>query len=311
MGYITPMKLDAAIERFREHLRHERELSARTVEAYVTDLSQLSRHLSEGRRGPVSVDRVDITDIRGFLGSLVGRGLSSTSMMRKISSIRMFFRYVARRGLVNEDPTLYLAQPKKRRRIPSVVSEERIRQMMEIPEVDTLKGLRDRAILEFLYGTGVRLSEMLSLTVGDFLPFQETFRVRGKGNKERLVPFGGKARVALLEYWEKRFSLRSAGESALEPLRNLPVIATTVGQCICARTVQRVVGKYIGKVALLSSSSPHTLRHAFATHLLNNGADLRAVQELLGHESLSTTQIYTHVSVGHLKSVYRKAHPRS
>jgi site-specific recombinase XerD len=252
-----------------------------------------------------------LADIRGFLGGEVKRGLGNRSMMRKISSIRAFFRYLTKRGLLQEDPTLHLAQQIGRRSIPTIVSEERIRQMMELPDTTALKGKRDRAILEFLYGTGVRLSEMLSLKVDDFLPFADTVHVIGKGDKERIVPFTGRSREAMLDYWRHRFEVTEPTERALAARRAEPAFATERSRVISPRTVQRVVEKYIGQVASISATSPHTLRHAFATHLLDNGADLRSVQELLGHESLSTTQIYTHVSVEHLKKVYKKAHPRS
>ena len=306
------MKIDAAIEKFREHLVHERDASPRTVAAYSSDLAQLSAHI-HGRRGESArLPDIDIRDIRSYLGDQLGKGLSSRSMMRKISSIRAFFRFATARKLVKEDPTLFLAQQIKRHTIPTIVSEERIQRMMELPDTETLKGLRDRAILEFLYGTGVRLSEMLSLDVGHFVPFVETIRVVGKGDKERVVPFGGMARETLLDYWRVRFGLGgTATERRLGALRNEPAFSSDGKRRISARTVQRIAEKYIEGVASVSAASPHTLRHAFATHLLDNGADLRAVQELLGHESLSTTQIYTHVSVEHLKKVYKKAHPRS
>lgn len=305
------MKLDDAIERFRTHLAHERDLSDRTVEAYSSDLAQLSAFLCERRGRQPAAGSIDLADIRSFLAGEVKRGLGNRSMMRKISSIRAFFRYLARRGDITEDPTVHLAQQIQRRGIPTIVSEERIRRMMELPEADTLKGKRDRAILEFLYGTGVRLSEMLALDVADFVPFGETIRVTGKGDKERIVPLGGKAREALLDYWRERFEIAQASQRTLSAHRDAPAFATDRSRRISARTVQRVVEKYIRQVASISANSPHTLRHAFATHLLDNGADLRAVQELLGHESLSTTQIYTHVSVEHLKKVYKKAHPRA
>lgn len=306
------MEIDAAIEIFKGHLAHERELSPKTVEAYATDLSQLSAFLC-GRAGDaVKIENVDIGDIRSFLGAEMKRGLSGRSMMRKISSIRALYRFLHRKRLIEKDPTLFLAQQVGRHSIPTIVSEERIRQMMGLPDCDLPKGRRDRAVLEFLYGTGVRLSEMLSLDVGDFIPYGETVRVTGKGNKERQVPFGGKAREALLAYWGGRFGIRGdVREQNLARHKDEPAFATDSTRRISARTVQRIVEKYLGRVASISATSPHTLRHAFATHLLDNGADLRAVQELLGHESLSTTQIYTHVSVEHLKSVYRKAHPRA
>lgn len=306
------MTIDMAIEKFRDHLSHERQLSPRTVAAYAADLAQLSAHV-HGRLGEgARLSDVDIREIRSYLGEQVKKGLSGRSMMRKISSIRTFFRFAAARRLIDEDPTLFLAQQIRRQSIPTIVSEERIDRMMGLPDTSTPKGLRDRAILEFLYGTGVRLSEMLSLNVGHFLPFAETFRVVGKGDKERLVPFGGMARRALFEYWGARFGLAGGvTESRLEGLRGDPAFSSDGRRRISPRTVQRIVERYLERVASISAASPHTLRHAFATHLLDNGADLRAVQELLGHESLSTTQIYTHVSVEHLKKVYKKAHPRS
>lgn len=306
------MDIDGAIEKFRGFLEHERELSPRTVAAYTSDLAQLSDHVHSRRGENTRLEDVEIGDIRSFLREQLKNGLGSRSMMRKISSTRAFFRYAARRRLIPEDPTVYLAQQIKRQSIPTVVSEERIRNMMELPDTETFKGVRDRAILEFLYGTGVRLSEMLALNVRDFLPQGETVRVIGKGNRERIVPFGGQARRALFEHWASRFGRGvCAGADRLQGFRNQPAFSTDGRRRISARTVQRIVEKYLSRVASISATSPHTLRHAFATHLLDNGADLRAVQEMLGHESLSTTQIYTHVSVEHLKRVYGKAHPRS
>jgi integrase/recombinase XerC len=172
--------------------------------------------------------------------------------------------------------------------------------------------LRDRAILEFLYGTGVRLSEMVGLDLGDFIEREESLRIIGKGNKERIVPWGGEARRVFLAYQGMRFGIESlADESALRPHRSMAAFATRVRERISARTVQRIVGKYLRQVSLAAACSPHSLRHAFATHLLDNGADLRAVQELLGHESLATTQTYTHVTSRRVRAGYRRAHPRS
>ncbi|MCH7548246.1 MAG: tyrosine recombinase XerC [Candidatus Krumholzibacteriota bacterium] len=302
------MSLDTSIERFREHILHERDLSARTVEAYSTDLSQLSVFLCERRGEDVGANAVTLDDIRGFLAGEVNRGLSSRSMMRKVSSIRAFFRYLARRGLIAEDPTMHLAQHVARRRIPTIISQERIEEMMSLPDELTRKGMRDRAVLEFLYGTGVRLSEMIALDVGAFVPLGDSVKVLGKGSKERIVPFAGHARTTLLSYWRERFGFEQVpGDGELSTVLWKPAFSSDGRR----RTVQRIVHGYIARVAIITSMSPHSLRHAFATHLLDNGADLRAVQELLGHSSLSTTQIYTHVSVEHLKKVYKKAHPRA
>jgi len=197
-----------------------------------------------------------------------------------------------------------------RRSVPTIVSEERLRDMMELPDVSSLPGARDRAVLEFLYGAGVRLRELVALNVGDFLPLGDRVVVRGKGGKSRVVPFGGCARDALLAYWACRFGV-GATDSALAAHARAGAFSTRTDERISPRTVQRIVARYLRMVASVTQASPHALRHAFATHMLDHGADLRAVQELLGHSSLSTTQIYTHVSIEHLKKVYRKAHPRA
>lgn len=298
------MLLDDAIERFREHIAHERGLSARTVEAYASDLALFARHLDpDGERSP-RVASITPLELRAFLAGEVGRGLSSRSMMRRVAALRAFFAFLRTRKLVKSDPTRQLAQRVSRRSVPTIVGEERLEEMMSLPDTTTLNGLRDRAVLEFLYGAGVRLREMVALNVGDFLAADDQVIVRGKGNKRRVVPFGGRAREAVHAYWNERF-----GDTRLTEHDKKPAFAGRAR--ISPRTVQRIVERYLSKVASVSKASPHALRHAFATHMLDHGADLRTVQELLGHSSLSTTQIYTHVSVEHLKKVYRKAHPRA
>lgn len=304
------MDLDAAIERFRTHLADERALSPRTVEAYASDLALLSRFLVRDGDGVVVGD-VSTRDLRAFLADEVGRGRSSRSMMRRVAAIRALFRFLQGRGWVQADPTRGLAQRVTRRAVPTIVSEERLREMMELPEGATVAGRRDRAVLEFLYGSGVRLRELVALNVGDFLPLSGRVVVHGKGNKPRVVPFAGEAQNAVLAYWGERFQVTAPGDAALRPFAKAPAFSSAVEPRISPRTVQRIVGRYLRRVASVTKASPHVLRHAFATHMLDHGADLRAVQELLGHASLSTTQIYTHVSVEHLKKVYRKAHPRA
>ena len=298
------MHLDDAIERFREYIAHERGLSARTVEAYASDLALFARHVTpDGGRSP-DVAKITPLELRAFLAGEVGRGLSSRSMMRRVAALRALFAFLRSRKLVATDPTRQLAQRVSRRSVPTIVGEERLEEMMLLPDTTTLPGLRDRAVLEFLYGAGVRLREMVALNVGDFLAADDHVVVRGKGNKKRVVPFGGRAREAVMAYWKERF-----GGERLTAYGREPAFAGR--QRVSPRTVQRIVGRYLRRVAGVSKASPHALRHAFATHMLDHGADLRTVQELLGHSSLSTTQIYTHVSVEHLKKVYRKAHPRA
>lgn len=306
------MKLDSAINQFETFLRVERGMSPHTLAAYMTDLTQfLSFCEDRGGRVP-RIDEVTLGDLRAFLRGEVARGLESVSMVRKLSTLRSFFKFLRLRRMIDADPTIHLASPRRRRSLPTHIGEEAIREMMELPDTTTLTGARDRAILEFLYGTGVRLSEMLGLDVRDFLRGGETLRVFGKGRKERLVPWGGKAREAFFDYQAIRFDLRGpVDDRALARHGGSPAFSARVKGRISARTVQRIVEKHLRRVAVARTLSPHSLRHAFATHLLDAGADLRAVQELLGHESLSTTQTYTHVAAKRLHQVYRKAHPRS
>ena len=319
------MDLDGAIGKFESWLAAERGLSPLTVRAYMTDLSQFVGHLetraTASRSGTPSkrvpmVGEITLGDVRGFLRAQSQRGLSESSLLRKISSIRAFFGFLVARDLIESDPTHHLSRPRKRRSLPPVIGDEVIAAMMDLPDRHKTRGLRDRAILEFLYGTGVRLSEMVGLDVADFVDAGETLRIVGKGDKERIVPWRGKAREAFLEYQARRFNLKvgSAAERDFKSYAGYPAFSAGLkenNRRISPRTVQRIVEKYLRQVSIASRQSPHTLRHAFATHLLDNGADLRAVQELLGHESLSTTQIYTHVSAKRLADVYRKTHPRS
>jgi len=306
------MNIDKAIVKFETYLKAERGLSQNTIEAYATDLAQFAEFLERAETS-AGVDGVRLLEIRAFLREQVDRGLSSRSMMRKISSLRSFFRFLVKRQHCALDPTLNLSSPRKRESLPTLVSEDRIREMMALPDVSTLSGVRDKAILEFLYGTGVRLSEMVGLDVADFIDGGETLRVFGKGSKERLVPWGGEARKWFFLYQKKRFGGRGEfDEQHLKRHRKCAAFSAGVDtRRISPRTVQRIAAKYLGRVSLSAAVSPHVLRHAFATHLLDNGADLRAVQELLGHESLSTTQVYTHVTPKRLRETYRKAHPRS
>jgi site-specific recombinase XerD len=297
------------VEKFRQYLADERGLSPRTVAAYLTDLHQFSTFI-ESRSG-TKVENVTLLDIRAFLRGEIKRGLQNPSLMRKSSTLRTFFEFLTRKGFSDHNPAADLSQQRRRRSIPAVASEKHIRDMMLIPDCTKLRGLRDRAVLEFLYGTGVRLSEMIALNIKDFLPFGDTIRVKGKGNKERLVPWGNEAKKSFFLYQKVRLSLNKVDAGSLASVGSYPAFATRVNKRISPRTVQRIARNYLSRFASASGMSPHSLRHAFATHLLNHGADLRAVQEMLGHESLSTTQIYTSVTTAVLKEVYRKAHPRA
>lgn len=305
------MNIDTAIDKFTSYLE-EKGFSSRTVTAYITDITQFVAYYQENNGRAPRTDRITHHDLRAFLGHCVSAGLSAGSLRRKISSLRAFFRYLQRRRFREDDPTALLASPRKRHSIPAVVDERSIAQMMELPDRTTLTGLRDRAILELLYGTGIRLSELVSLSVRDLWSDADTIRIHGKGNKERLVPWSGQAKRAYRDYLKERFSLPSTRDGEqLRRVAHLPAFSAKADKPISARTVQRIVSRYLGRVSRRIGLSVHSLRHAFATHLLDNGADLRAVQEMLGHESLSTTQIYTHVTTARLREAYEKAHPRA
>lgn len=300
------------LDEFEVYLRDERGLSDHTVTSYMSDLAQFGRFLEDKESRDRRIDSLSLSQIRAFLRHRVSRGAKSSSITRKVSSLKTFFGFLKKKGRITTDPTLHLSRPKKRLILPTIIGQEGIAEMMKFPDDSTLVGRRDRAILEFLYGTGLRLSEMVELDIGDFLRGGDVIRVLGKGKRERLVPWGGQAKTAFFAYQAVRFGLgTSAGEEALRPYSGEAAFSARGNRRISARTVQRIVAKYLRKVSMAASLSPHKLRHAFATHLLENGADLRAVQELLGHESLSTTQTYTHVTAKRLRAVYRKAHPRS
>jgi integrase/recombinase XerC len=302
---------DETIGKFEAYLV-EKGCSPRTIESYLTDIAQFASFLENARGSAPPPGAVTHHDVRAFLGACVERGLSGGSLRRKISALRAFFRHAKRRGYTSENPTALVASPKRRHTIPAIVDQESVRSMMDLPDCTTLAGRRDRALLELLYGTGIRLSELVLLDVSDLWPGNETIRVRGKGNKERLVPWGAKSKESFFSYLSARFSLADPpDEQALERVRDYPAFSARVRTRIHRRTVQRIVTRYLNKVSHRTGLSPHSLRHAFATHLLNNGADLRAVQEMLGHESLSTTQLYTHVTAHRLKTAYEKSHPRA
>ena len=309
------------VRAFKDYLIHlglERRASEATMHAYEGDIAQFVAFLrGELSHEPVFTDAGRLA-VRSFLGSLSRSGYSKRSIARKIASLKSFFAYCAERGLCADDPTMGVSSPRPGRDLPVFAGVAAIEQMMSLPPVDTKRGLRDRAVLELLYGTGMRLSELVGCSIErcDFV--KGTITVLGKRRKERMVPMGGTAAEVLKRYLQERFGapdmiwrsresyFRFFGSALADPL-----IAGRGRSPVSRRTVQRIVFKYLSRAAALSRMSPHVLRHTFATHLLDAGADLRAVQELLGHASLSTTQIYTHVTAERLRAVYEKAHPRA
>ncbi len=298
------------IAEFERSLLVEDNASQHTVRNYVSDLRQLHAFLRERRLAlddagtEVRPDRVDQVAVRAYLASLLRRNRKS-SVGRKLSAAKGFFRYLLRRGVITRDPTAGIATPKKEQQLPVHLTVDDMFRLLEAPP-DTPLGLRDRALLEVLYSCGLRVSELVGLDWADVDAALELVRVRGKGGKERLVPIGRKALTALAAYRERLADLcprRLRDENAIYLNRR--------GSRLTTRSVARMVEHYVLASGLATKASPHALRHSFATHLLNAGADLRAIQELLGHASLSTTQKYTHVNLDQLMSVYDKAHPRA
>ena len=245
--------------------------------------------------------KVDNLTIRAYLSHLARRKLSRSSIARHLSAMRTFFRHLMREGAVDANPARVVATPKREKHLPSVLQPADVTLLLEQPDVSTPLGLRDQAFLELLYASGLRIGELVGIDLDDIEMRAKLVKVRGKGSKERIVPFGSKAEQAVRAY----LPVRQAGpdEEAL--------FVNYRGERITTRSVRRLFDKYVRAAALRAGISPHTLRHSFATHLLNAGADLRGIQELLGHASLSTTQKYTHLNDGELLKVYKKSHPRA
>ena len=299
------------VREFLTYLAKERNYSPHTVLAYEDDLGQFAEFIAaQGRaRKKRALADIDQGLVRAFLGDLYEKGMSKKTTARKLASLRSFFKFLVRRSVLAANPAAGIASPKLPRILPSFLDEPSVEKMMDLPDLSTAVGTRDRAILELLYGTGIRLSELIGLNAGQIDMRQGTLRVLGKGSKVRVVPVGSKAREALERYGQVRAVLLGGGGTGAADRDAL--FLTVHGKRMYPRGVYLVVTKYIAGVSELEKKSPHVLRHTFATHLLNRGADIRAVKELLGHESLSTTQLYTHVTVDRLKRVYSQAHPKA
>jgi integrase/recombinase XerC len=299
------------IHRFLEHIQAERNLSPHTVTAYERDLLQFQHFLASEFLGrdpeEVRPEDVDVLAVRSFLAWLTRQGLGKRSQGRALSAVRSLFRFACREGTLEANPAQGVRTPKFPKTLPRHLRPGEIETLVEAPEAgDGPLALRDRAILELLYATGVRVSELVGLDWRDIDLSSRVLRVMGKGSKERMVPFGRPAADALrawLAVWEGVRGARTGEEE--------PVFLNFRGGRLSIRSVERVIDRWVEASALAKGVHPHTLRHTFATHLLENGADLRGIQELLGHASLSTTQKYTHLEVERLLAVYRDAHPRA
>ena len=303
--------MDEAITAFRDYLEQQKSRSVHTRDGYVRDVTQFQTFLIEKNLWPETgakgkMDWIDPGMVRHFLASLYHRNIKKVSISRKVAALRSFFDYLKKEGLVENNPLEMIQAPRTEKHIPTFLSIDEMFCLLGIEFASDEKGHRDRAILELLYSSGIRLRELTDLNREDIDLQEGMMRVRGKGKKERLVPVGGPAREALKSYLILRMK---RVESGVE--RAIPLFTGKCGTRIHPRTVERIVDKYAALGGIGKKISPHAFRHAFATHLLDMGADLRAIQELLGHESLSTTQRYTAVSVDRLMEVYDRAHPKA
>jgi len=301
------------IEQFIEYLSNQKRYSLHTIRNYQIDLRQFSEFValrearSEGENSDAGIGMIDSLVIRTYLGSLYGRFRRST-IARKLSAVRSFFLFLERKGLTKWNPAADIATPKLEKYMPTYLLVDEVFRLLERPEREKPLGLRDLAILEVLYSCGFRVSELEALTISSIDFDERLVRVIGKGDKERIVPIGRQALQAVRNYLEATQYLRRRN---VYISRDEPLFINFRGGALSGRSIGRIIKKYAIESGLTADVSPHSMRHTFATHLLDGGADLRAVQELLGHESLSTTQKYTHVSLDRLMEVYDKAHPRS
>jgi integrase/recombinase XerC len=296
------------VDGFLNHLQVEKNASGMTIVSYRTDLNQFFEFLSELNSLPrelVSKELFNHKSVRDYLAHLQNKGFSRSTMARKLATLRSFVRYLCREEVLEGNPIAAVATPKQEKRLPRFLYPQEIETLIEAPDTSRVSGLRDQAILELLYGTGIRVSELVALNLNNIDTQNGYVKVTGKGGKERIVPMGKKACLAVDKYLPLRQkSIRK------DPNLELAVFLNKFGQRLTARSVRNIINKYVQQVALNQKVSPHTLRHTFATHLVNGGADLRSVQELLGHVKLSTTQVYTHVTTERIKSVHDKNHPR-
>ena len=300
-----------SIEKYLSYLNIERNYSRHTITSYRNDLLQLLDFVAEEQQiipMKVELHSVDRLTIRLWMGELSEKGISRNSIARKVAAVRSFFKYCFKRGYVQKNPAHLLIVPKKEKRLPVTVTHGDIQKMMELADDNTPEVQQERAILELFYSTGIRLSELVNLDVNDVDVRKSQVTVLGKGNKQRVVPIGKKAVEAYKNHLKTRTELLT---SASENDDKKALFVATRGGRIYPRKVQRIVEKYLTKTSEVTQKSPHTLRHSFATHMLDAGADIRMIKEFLGHTDLNSTQIYTHTSMERLQKVYSKAHPRA
>jgi integrase/recombinase XerC len=295
------------ISEYLSYLENERNYSQHTIVSYANDLAQYYSFLK--LEFPELIEQHNDTDtgvIRAFLGLLLDSGVSKKSVVRKLSTLRSFYKFLVRKKFVRNNPALNIVTPKVDKKLPQFIDKESMEKILLLPDVSTFSGARDSAILELFYGSGIRRAELLGLNISDIDERNQTIKVTGKGNKQRIIPFTQKAKMSINRY----LHIRKGIDQKIVSNENALFISEK-GTRLTPSKVNTLVGKYLAGTIELKKKSPHVLRHSFATHLLDNGADILAVKELLGHESLSTTQIYTHITVERLKKVYQQAHPKA
>lgn len=299
------MQWASIIKGFQAYLKLERSVSANTSAAYLRDVALLESFL-ESELGGKSLNQVDFSDLKEFIAWIHGRGMSASSQARILSGIKTFFHFLVLEGLLSDNPTTLLESPKLSRKLPDTLSIHEINSLIDALDLSKPEGMRNKAILEMLYGCGLRVSEVVDLKISNLFLDIELVKILGKGNKERLVPIGSEA-AKFLQIWlqEVRVHLK------IKPGQEDWVFLNNRGSSLSRVMVFLIIKGLATKIGLKKTISPHTFRHSFATHLLEGGADLRAVQEMLGHESITTTEIYTHLDRDYLKSTILQYHPRS
>lgn len=292
------------IERFFNYLQYEKRFSPHTLLSYRKDIDQFL-HFIQGEPGIRQVQDITHHTVRSWLVELMEQRRSAATVSRKLSSLRTYFKFLLREGIIRANPAVKIQGPKAGKKLPVFIRRQAMDHLLDDLEFeDTFEGVRDKAILETFYQTGMRLSELINLREDDVDIFNSRIRVVGKRNKERLIPFSSSYRVLIREYLQlKKLQNPDNKQGAL--------FVKKKGEKLPARFVYKLVNKYLSMVSTEDKKSPHVLRHTFATHMLNNGADLNAVKELLGHASLAATQVYTHNSTEHLKKIYKQAHPKA
>jgi integrase/recombinase XerC len=294
--------MEPSVSAFLNHLRNERQASSHTLRSYEHDLGLYCHYLSEVPGEGADPQAVDPSRLRRYSAWLTGQGFAASTVARRLASLRSYFRYLRRQGVVDSDPSVGLRNPKQSKRLPRLLRVDEVIHLLDSVPIDTRLGVRDRAMLETLYGGGLRVSELVGMNLADLDAEQGLVRIRGKGRRERLCPVGPMA-VHWINRWIPLRRLKHAHEAA--------VFLNQRGSRLTTRSVGRLLEAHLLRAGLVNNASPHTLRHSFATHLLDRGADLRSVQELLGHRNLTTTQVYLHVTQERLLAIYHETHPRA